>query len=113
MPEKPWPTTGQGFFVGITISDQVRYCTITRKRLLQFAEAEQQEILRALYKDKLMRLQNAFNFCLLYNIKLYRCHNPRHPIMAIHPTDNCPQRLILLQFGQNSSIMAKRRTGVR
>lgn len=58
--------------VCITISGQVRYRTIIRKRLLQFAEAEQQEILRALYKDNLMRLQNAFDFCLLHNIKLYR-----------------------------------------
>ncbi len=58
--------------VCITIGDQVRFRTITRKRLLQFAEAEQQAILRDLYQDNLVRLQNALDFCLIHNIKLYR-----------------------------------------
>lgn len=58
--------------VCITIGDRVRFRTITRKRLLQFAEPEQQDILRDLYKDNLVRLQNALDFCLLHNIKLYR-----------------------------------------
>lgn len=58
--------------VCITIGDRVRFRTITRKRLLQFAEAEQQAILRELYQDNLGRLQNALAFCLLHNIRLYR-----------------------------------------
>lgn len=58
--------------VCITIGDHVRFRTITRKRLLQFAEPEQQAILRDLYQNNLVRLQNALDFCLLHNIKLYR-----------------------------------------
>ncbi|MEZ4732746.1 MAG: hypothetical protein R3E79_37055 [Caldilineaceae bacterium] len=58
--------------VCITIGDQVRYRTITRKRLLQFEEPEQQEILRDLYTDNLARLQGALDFCLMHNIHLYR-----------------------------------------
>ena len=51
--------------VCITIGDRVRFRTITRKRLLQFAEPEQQEILRDLYQDNLVRLQNALHCHLL------------------------------------------------
>ena len=58
--------------VCITIGDHVRFRTITRKRLLQFTETAQQGILRALYQANLMRLQNALEFCLLHNIRLYR-----------------------------------------
>jgi UV DNA damage endonuclease len=58
--------------VCITIGERVRYRTITRKRLLQVVELEQAEILRNLYKDNLIRLQNALDFCLLTHIRLYR-----------------------------------------
>lgn len=58
--------------VCITIGDRVRYRTITRKRLLQFEEPEQQEILRELYTDNLARLNRALDFCLIHNIRLYR-----------------------------------------
>jgi UV DNA damage endonuclease len=68
-PHNSQPNLG---LVCITIGDRVRFRTITRKRLLQFSEPEQQEILRDLYQDNLVRLQNALDFCLLHNIKLYR-----------------------------------------
>lgn len=58
--------------VCITASKDVRYRTVTRKRLLQFTEPEQEEILRNLYQDNLQRLNQAIDFCLANNIKLYR-----------------------------------------
>jgi UV DNA damage repair endonuclease len=58
--------------VCITIGDQVRYRTITRKRLLQFTEPEQQEILRELYQSNIERLQGALQFCADHSIHLYR-----------------------------------------
>ncbi len=58
--------------VCITASKQVRYRTITRKRLLQFSEAEQEDILRNLYIENLKRLNLAIDFCLANEIKLYR-----------------------------------------
>jgi UV DNA damage endonuclease len=58
--------------VCITTDDQVRYRTITRKRLLQFSEAEQQEILGDLYRHNISRLQDALRFCILHHIRLYR-----------------------------------------
>jgi len=66
---QPYPNFG---LVCITIGDQVRYRTITRKRLLQFAEPEQQEILRELYQSNIERLQGALQFCTTQNIHLYR-----------------------------------------
>ena len=64
--------TPQLGLVCITASKEVRYRTVTRKRLLQFSEPEQAEMLRNLYKDNLQRLNLAIDFCLANNIKLYR-----------------------------------------
>ncbi|HAA33054.1 MAG TPA: UV DNA damage repair endonuclease UvsE [Cyanobacteria bacterium UBA8553] len=58
--------------VCITASKDVRYRTITRKRLLQFSESEQEDILRNLYKENLQRLNQAIDFCIANEIKLYR-----------------------------------------
>ena len=58
--------------VCITASKAVRYRTVTRKRLLQFSEPEQEEMLRNLYQENLQRLNQAIDFCLANDIKLYR-----------------------------------------
>ena len=64
--------TPQLGLVCITASKEVRYRALTRKRLLQFSEPEQTEMLRNLYKENLQRLNLAIDFCLANNIKLYR-----------------------------------------
>ncbi|MEP0883069.1 UV DNA damage repair endonuclease UvsE [Trichocoleus sp. ST-U3] len=58
--------------VCITTSDKVRYRALTRKRLLQLETAEQQQVLRELYTDNLQRLNNALDFCVENNLRLYR-----------------------------------------
>jgi UV DNA damage endonuclease len=58
--------------VCITASDKVRYRALTRKRLLQFNETEQQQMLRQLYRDNLQRLETALDFCVANVIRLYR-----------------------------------------
>ncbi len=68
-PADPQPNLG---LVCITIGDQVRYRTITRKRLLQFDEPAQVELLRALYADNIARLNGALDFCQAQAIRLYR-----------------------------------------
>jgi len=50
----------------------VRYRALTRKRLLQFGEAEQLIMLRDLYRDNLARFGKAIDFCQGHDIKLYR-----------------------------------------
>lgn len=64
--------TPQLGLVCITASKEVRYSTVTRKRLLQFAEPEQATILRDLYTKNIQRLNLAIDFCLNNGIQLYR-----------------------------------------
>ena len=65
--------------VCITTSDAVRFRTVTRKRLLQLTEIEQEKVLRELYADNLKRLDKAINFCYANNIKLYRMTSALFP----------------------------------
>lgn len=65
--------------VCITASKDVRYRTVTRKRLLQFEETQQAEILRNLYSENLQRLNNAIDFCLANQLKLYRLTSDLFP----------------------------------
>jgi UV DNA damage endonuclease len=65
--------------VCITVSDAVRYRAVTRKRLLQFDEAEQKRMLRLLYADNLARLNAALSFCAEREIKLYRLTSSLFP----------------------------------
>lgn len=65
--------------VCITTSDAVRFRTVTRKRLLQLAETEQEKVLRELYADNLKRLDKAIDFCCANNIKLYRMTSALFP----------------------------------
>jgi len=65
--------------VCITASKEVRYRTVTRKRLLSFPESEQEELLRNLYKDNLERLNLAIDFCLNNELKLYRISSNLFP----------------------------------
>ena len=65
--------------VCITTSDAVRFRTVTRKRLLQLTEIEQEKVLHELYADNLKRLDKAINFCYANNIKLYRMTSALFP----------------------------------
>jgi UV DNA damage endonuclease len=65
--------------VCITTSDAVRFRTVTRKRLLQLTEIEQEKVLRGLYADNLKRLDKAIDFCYGNNIKLYRMTSALFP----------------------------------
>ncbi|MEG4988291.1 UV DNA damage repair endonuclease UvsE [Microcoleus sp. BR0-C5] len=65
--------------VCITTSDAVRFRTVTRKRLLQLSETEQETVLRELYTDNLKRLDKAIDFCSINHIKLYRMTSALFP----------------------------------
>lgn len=58
--------------VCITNSEEVRYKTVTRKRLLSFDEATQREMLRNLYAENINRINRAIDFCAANDINLYR-----------------------------------------
>ncbi|MEG3862416.1 UV DNA damage repair endonuclease UvsE [Microcoleus sp. herbarium12] len=65
--------------VCITASNEVRFRTVTRKRLLQLTEIEQEKVLCELYADNLKRLDKAIDFCYANNIKLYRMTSALFP----------------------------------
>jgi len=65
--------------VCITASDQVRFKTITRKRLLQATLEEQTELLRSLYSENLKRLYKAADFCRENDIHLFRMNSSLLP----------------------------------
>lgn len=65
--------------VCITASEQVRFRTVTRKRLLQLTETEQEKVLHQLYADNLNRLFKALDFCQVNQIKLYRLTSALFP----------------------------------
>jgi UV DNA damage endonuclease len=65
--------------VCITASDEVRFRTMTRKRLLQLDAAEQKSGLRQLYADNLSRLAKAIDYCHAHEIRLYRLTSALFP----------------------------------
>ena len=83
--EKNGPRVPQLGLVCITHSDEVRYRTTTRKRLLTFEAAEQKNILRELYSANLERLNRAIDFCEANDLRLYRITSGLFPF-ADDPT---------------------------
>jgi UV DNA damage endonuclease len=80
--------------VCITDSQEVRYRTITRKRLLQHEAMVQQKLLSELYRDNLQRLDNALNYCVREDIALYRLPSSLFPF-----SDEAIGREVLAGFG--------------
>ena len=65
--------------VCITVSNAVRYRTITRKRLLEHGPAAQQALLDALYRANIETLDNALLYCEREHIALYRMPSSMFP----------------------------------
>ena len=78
-PETEKMTAPRLGLVCITHSDEVRYKTVTRKRLLQFDAPEQQRMLRTLYAANLARLNGALDFCHARGLSLYRMTSSLFP----------------------------------
>lgn len=58
--------------VCITVSKDVRYRTVTRKRLLEHSLDAQRRLLEDLYRDNIQTLDNALRYCETEGIRLYR-----------------------------------------
>lgn len=58
--------------VCITNSEEVRYRTITRTRLLQLDADHQRTTLDQLYRENIQRFRKALDFCVTHGIQLYR-----------------------------------------
>jgi UV DNA damage endonuclease len=58
--------------VCITVSKDIRYRTVTRKRLLEQSDAGQRELLDGIYRDNIQTLDRALQYCGREGIRLYR-----------------------------------------
>jgi UV DNA damage endonuclease len=58
--------------VCITVSKDIRYRTVTRKRLLEQSDAGQRRLLDGIYRDNLQTLDGALQYCQRNGIRLYR-----------------------------------------
>jgi UV DNA damage endonuclease len=58
--------------VCITVSKDVRYRTVTRKRLLEHSDEGQRKLLDDIYRDNIQTLAGALQYCKREGIRLYR-----------------------------------------
>lgn len=58
--------------VCITVSKDIRYRTVTRKRLLEQSDAGQHKLLDGIYRDNIQTLDGALQYCTREGIRLYR-----------------------------------------
>lgn len=58
--------------VCVTISKEIRYRTITRKRLLEASPERQRALLDDIYRDNIQTFDNALRYCEREGISLYR-----------------------------------------
>jgi UV DNA damage endonuclease len=65
--------------VCITVSKDIRYRTVTRKRLLEQSDAGQRKILDEIYRDNIQTLDGALNYCQREGIRLYRMPSSLFP----------------------------------
>jgi UV DNA damage endonuclease len=89
--------------VCITFSDEVRYRTVTRKRLLQFGEEEQRSLLRNLYTENIERLGRAIDFCIRHQIQLYRITSDLFPF-----ADSEIGEPLLQEFSDTLALLGRR-----
>jgi UV DNA damage endonuclease len=89
--------------VCITNSEEVRYKTVTRKRLLSFDEATQKEMLRALYQENVIRVNKAIEYCAANDINLYRLTSGLFPF-----SDEPIGAEILEEFAEQLSVAGKK-----
>lgn len=85
--------------VCITTTDAVRYKTVTRKRLLSFDVPTQKEMLRVIYAENIVRINNAIDFCAANNINLYRLTSGLFPF-----SDEQIGAEILEEFAESLSV---------
>ncbi len=69
--------------VCITISQQVRFRTMTRTRYLKLSDIQRESALRELYQHNLQRLHDALSFCQNNKIQLYRMSSALFPLSDI------------------------------
>jgi UV DNA damage endonuclease len=65
--------------VCVTSSEEIRYRTVTRKRLLTLSDRERQQVLHELYESNIEVLRRALHFCEAQRLTLYRLSSSLFP----------------------------------
>src|SRR5215207_5522054 len=93
--------------VCITVSNEVRYRTVTRKRLLSLELGEQERLLHELFAYNIGTLYRAVDFCMQNNIRLYRISSQIFPF-----ADEAMGIEILNGFQEELSAIGQRASGL-
>jgi UV DNA damage endonuclease len=101
------PTLG---LVCITVSKDVRYRTVTRKRLLEHSPEAQHKLLDDIYRSNIQTFDNAMRFCEAQGISLYRIPSSIFPF-----ADEDIGREVLAPFAPTLARSGRRATerGIR
>jgi UV DNA damage endonuclease len=96
--------------VCITTSKDVRYRTVTRKRLLEHSLDAQRKLLEDLYRDNIQTLDKAMRYCEAEGIRLYRLPSSIFPF-----ADEDIGREVLAPFAATLARSGRRATerGIR
>src|SRR5689334_22965769 len=96
--------------VCITVSKDVRYRTVTRKRLLEQSDAGQRKILDEIYRDNIQTLADALQYCKREGIRLYRMPSSIFPFFDEDVGREVMQALApsLARTGERASEMGLR-----
>jgi UV DNA damage endonuclease len=96
--------------VCITVSKDVRYRTVTRKRLLEQSDAGQRKILDEIYRDNIQTLDGALQYCKREGIRLYRMPSSIFPFFDEDVGREVMQALApsLARTGQRASELGLR-----
>lgn len=91
--------------VCITASKDVRYRTVTRKRLLEQSDEGQRRILEDIYRDNIQTFDNAMRYCEAEGIGLYRIPSSIFPF-----ADEAIGREVLAPFAATLGRSGRRAT---
>lgn len=96
--------------VCITVSKDVRYRTITRKRLLEHSDDGQRKLLDDIYRDNIQTLDGALQYCKREGIRLYRMPSSIFPFFDEDVGREVMQKLApsLARTGQRATAMGLR-----
>jgi UV DNA damage endonuclease len=96
--------------VCITVSKDVRYRTVTRKRLLEQSAEGQRKLLDDIYRDNIQTLDGALQYCKREGIRLYRIPSSIFPFFDEDVGREVMQPLVpsLARTGQRATELGLR-----
>lgn len=92
-----------------TFSDEIRFRTITRKRMLALSPEQQKDTIRELYHHNLRKLVQAFFYCREHGIEMFRISSNLLPFMDHELGHDLMRR----EFAPSLQVIGERAQGLR